>query len=152
MSQKQDTQLSLPWKLPKPSTYFVEGPRFSPGNSSSLTWTYEDTSDKNPTSQVGIFEQRLIFSGVQAYRCTYSLLTKSEIVKLAYDTVTDLGATDWLSELLSRSYEIDKKQKTLRHVAIFFDEGPCYEFICEKVSVSEPQFVRRLEVGEWQVE
>ncbi len=130
-------KVALPWQLPVPSTSFVAGPDLQDGRTSILSWTYEGDSGYTKPSREGIFRQELTFEGVVAYKCTYNLFCSVEIIKLAYDKVVDLGDTEWLSVLKTGVRGLPEEQASLRHLAIFFDEGPCYEFICETVWVSE---------------
>lgn len=131
-------QVTLPWKLPVPSTSFVAGPTFQPGGSSILCWTYEGNSEFVATPVQGIIEQRLNFGGVVAYRCTYDVLCDPDLIALAYDSLVDLGETKWLTALRAASENVQfGAGKSLKHVAIFFDGGPCYEFVCREVHKSE---------------
>jgi len=130
--------VSLPWKLPVPSTSFVAGPTFQPGGTSILRWTYESDSEFVAVPFGGIIEQSLNFGGVVGYRCTYDVLCEVELITLAYDRLIDLGETNWPVTLRAGSERAHfGGGKLLKHVAIFFDQGPCYEFVCEGVGVSE---------------
>jgi hypothetical protein len=83
-------------------------------------------------------EQSLSFSGVVAHRCIYDVLCEGELITLAYDNLVDLGETNWLAALRAGSEKVHfGGGKSLKHLAIFFDEGPCFEFVCEQVWVSE---------------
>jgi hypothetical protein len=138
MSAQLAKPLSLPWKLPVPSTSFVAGPTFQPGGTSVLRWTYEGNSEFVAVHVDGIIEQSLNFGGVVAHRCTYDVLCETELITLAYDNLVDLGETNWLAALRVGSERAHfGGGKSLKHVAIFFDQGPCYEFVCEGVGVSE---------------
>jgi hypothetical protein len=129
--------IPLPWQLPVPTTSFVAGPTLKAGHTSTVSWTYEGDSEFARTKKDGIYRQELNFEGVVAYKCTYSLFCSLEMAKLAYDKVVDLGETEWLSTLRIRASSLHGKANSLKHLAIFFDEGPCYEFVCEAVRVSE---------------
>lgn len=138
MSDLVKKTVTLPWQLPVPSTSFVEGPRFQPGGTSVLDWTYEADSEFVAGPTRGIIAQSLCFSGVVAYTCIYDVLCGQELITKAYDKLMDLGETKWLLDLRCVSESVHFGEgKSLKHLAIFFDQGPCYEFVCEGVSVSE---------------
>lgn len=130
--------VSLPWKLPIPSTSFVKGPRLNPGFESELTWSYEGDSEFVRDFRRGTVIQTLTFCGVVAYKCSYGFSCGSDLVKTAYDSLVDLGGTDWLRTVrAAASSDPSTGGECLKHVAIFFDEGPCYEFICKEAHLSE---------------
>jgi hypothetical protein len=56
------------------------------GRSCALTF---DDSENSPV--------RLVFEGVEAFKCTYHNACSREMVA-TYDKLTDLGRTQWLSE------------------------------------------------------
>ena len=56
-------------------------------------------------------------------------------VKGAYDTVIDLGQTEW-RDLARPRYRPSPDDRPLRHLAIYFDEGPCFECVCETFRVA----------------
>ncbi len=63
---------------------------------------------------------------------------RAEVIKLAYDRLVDLGETDWLTGLRTGSEQAHfGVGKSLRHLAIFFDDGPFYEFVCNQVWLNE---------------
>jgi len=86
---------------------------------------YEYESDDEVVSQ------QMVFSGVEAFRCTYYKAVSVDIIKDAYDKVVDLEITDWLSEIVDRLTSARQNTSGLRHLAVYFDDGPCYEFICK---------------------
>ena len=131
---------ALPWELPVPSTSLLNEPTIEelrPGL--VLNIEYEADSEFVKTPRAGIIRQRLFFEGVVAFKCTNSLLCDVEIINLAYDKLADLGQTEWLSSLQTQPEWLRKELSldAIRHVAIFFDEGPCHEFICRGISISE---------------
>lgn len=133
-----EKDLGLPWKVPVPSTSFVGGPTFEkrPRRVCVLSWEHEGNSEFVMARSEGTIHQELIFEGVAAFKCTYGLLCGAEMIKLAYDALVDLGETEWLTALRARLGELHKGEAALHHLAIFFDDGPCYEFICEAVQAS----------------
>jgi hypothetical protein len=134
----REEALRLPWKVPVPSTSFVSGPNFEKRlrRVCVLSWEYEGNSEfvKRPTE--GTIHQELIFSGVAAFKCTYGLLCGSDMITRAYDALVDLGESEWLRALRDRPEGRYREGISLHHIAIFFDDGPCYEFICEAVQAS----------------
>lgn len=80
---------------------------------------------------------RLIFKKCWAVKFTYYVANDPELIPLTYDKVVDFGKSDWLnnvdSNIASNGIEIGQ----LKHLGIFFDDGPLYEFICEEFEVQE---------------
>ena len=62
----------------------------------------------------------------------YSLFTVPEFASVAYDKVIQYEDSDWLKEVRARIASRPTKISTsdLRHLAVMFDDGPYYEFIC----------------------
>jgi hypothetical protein len=77
----------------------------------------------------------MVFGGVEAFRCTYYKAVSVDIIKDAYDKVVDLEMTDWLSEIVDRLTFARQSNSGLRHLVVYFDDGPCYEFICKEFRV-----------------
>src|SRR5438034_7082704 len=77
----------------------------------------------------------LVFESVEALKCTYHKACTVEQIRLAYDTVVDLGASGWLREIAGRHNRGEAAD--LRHLMIYFDDGPCYEFICRGLRVED---------------
>lgn len=138
MKPNETPMLALPWKLPVPSTSLVQSPHLRTETKDELVWSYEGDSEFARDRRPGIITQRLTFVGVLAFRCTYGLLCGHELIEATYDKLVDLGKTDWLETLRRRVEGLRMAQSApLRHMAIFFDEGACYEFICKAVYLSE---------------
>ena len=72
---------------------------------------------------------RLSFEGVEAFKCTYHNACTVEMVE-TYDRLTDLGETQWLDSVRRQLSGTGEEIDSLRHLMIYFDDGPCYEFIC----------------------
>ena len=85
-----------------------------------------------------VISQKMIFDGVEAFRCAYYRAVSADMIKIAYNRVVDLETTAWLSEIEDRLGYESKNNGSLRHLAVYFDDGPCYEFICK---------VFRVEIG-----
>jgi hypothetical protein len=121
------------WILPVPSTALLHGCVFEKrtGRTCALLCDYEDDSDN-------IVLLQLLFDGVEAFKCTYQGACTPETIKTAYDKVVDVGASEWLSAVI-RQLVNNGAQNTeqLRHLMIYLDDGPCYEFICRTFRVEE---------------
>jgi hypothetical protein len=113
------------YELPVPSTALLNGVflQLLPKRTCMLTCEYEDERDE-------VISLKLIFEGVEAFRCTFHKACAVELIKTAYDKVVDLGASPWFSEVTERLTGAIIEIPELRHLAIYFDDGPCYEFIC----------------------
>ena len=72
---------------------------------------------------------RIIFDGVEAFRCTYHHACTPEMIE-TYDRLTDVGRTGWLDAVRRQLSSFGEDDEALRHLMIYFDDGPCYEFIC----------------------
>jgi hypothetical protein len=53
------------------------------------------------------------------------------MITLAYDTLVDLGETEWLTHVREQLATDADDLSELRHLMIYFDDGPCFEFICK---------------------
>jgi hypothetical protein len=80
----------------------------------------------------------LLFTDVEAYKCTYLTSLGSlnrDLRTEAYGKVISIGESPWLAAVNQNYHEYHKNMppapKTLQHLMICFDDGPCYEFICE---------------------
>jgi hypothetical protein len=79
---------------------------------------------------------RLVFEGVEAFKCTYHNACTLEMVE-TYDKLADLGRTSWLDSVRRQLAGSGADVDSLRHLMIYFDDGPCYEFICRGFRVGE---------------
>jgi hypothetical protein len=122
------------WQLNASTTSICNGPVFraGPGRTCALSFVVEE-GDLYPTVV-------LTFQGVEAYKCTYLTSTTSDMIKTAYEKVVRLYDTPWLLDTLSHynPKRGNNVYKELMHLRIYFDDGPCYEFICTSFSSSEP--------------
>ena len=77
----------------------------------------------------------LLFAGVEAYRCTYMAALNADMITAAYGKLVDLGESQWFNEVSQKTTGYYTKAKktppVLRHLAICFDDGPCFEIVCE---------------------
>jgi hypothetical protein len=62
----------------------------------------------------------------------YSLFAVLDFASVAYDKVVEFPDSEWLRELRARiaSRPTSMALSDLRHLAVMFDDGPYYEFIC----------------------
>jgi hypothetical protein len=122
------------YELPVPSTALLKEPllQFLPMRTCVLVCEYENDHD-------GVSSLRIIFDGIEALKSTYLYACPIELIRAAYDKVIDLGATQWFSEITERLSGTFTALPELHHLAIFFDDGPCYEFICKEVRIEIKQ-------------
>src|ERR671939_1384407 len=113
------------WKLPVPSTALLRSPIFQVllKRSCALCCEYEDDDGY-------IVSLNLLFEGVEAFKCTYYRACTAEMITTAYDKVVDVGATEWKAEIKESLIRSEQDITGLVHLMIYFDDGPCYEFIC----------------------
>jgi hypothetical protein len=78
----------------------------------------------------------MLFEGVEAFKCTHYRACTIDMID-AYDIVVDLGSTEWLTQIESQLVGSHENATGLRHLRIYFDDGPCYEFICRSFRVEE---------------
>ena len=114
------------WTLPFPSSG-LSGVGFQNllGRSCALTC---DDGENSPV--------RVVFEGVEAFKCTYHNACTLEMIE-TYDRLTDLGRTQWLDAIRQQLASFGNDVNSLRHLMIYFDDGPCYEFICRGFRVEE---------------
>jgi len=124
--------MDMLWQLEPKSTPIHKGPSFTQelGRLCVLSFVVE-REDTYPTV-------RLLFDGVEAYKCTHLTSLKRDML-VAYERVVRLYETPWLLDM-SSNYKPQRGnhvKEDLMHLMICFDDGPCYEFICTKFSSSE---------------
>ena len=112
------------WKVPFPSSG-LSGVDFQKlaGRSCALAC---DDGENSPV--------RIVFGGVEAFKCTYHNACTFEMIE-SYDRVSDLGRTGWLDSVRRQLSGFGEDVESLRHLMIYFDDGPCYEFICRSFRV-----------------
>jgi hypothetical protein len=120
------------WKLPVPSTALLSGAAFHQllGRTCALAGEYEDDDDN-------VVSLKMLFEGVEAFKCTHDTAVTVEMIETAYDQVADLGSTEWLTQIESQLVDSREDATGLRHLMIYFDDGPCYEFICRSFRAEE---------------
>lgn len=121
------------WTLPVASTALLNGTTFQKlsRRACALLCDYEDDSDK-------VVSLKLLFDGVEAFKCTYQGACTPEMIRDCYDKVVDAGASEWLRSVQGQLISYGSQSvNELRHLMIYFDDGPCYEFICRTFHVEE---------------
>ncbi len=90
---------------------------------------------ENENAQITQFS--LKFRRCWAVKFTYYTANDANVIPIAYDKVVDFGETDWLRQI-NKNLTINKWETgKLRHLGIYFDDGPLYEFVCEAFEVQE---------------
>jgi hypothetical protein len=118
------------WELPFPSSGAVDaGFRELDGRDCAVVFknTLRDGRDNSLA---------LVFTGVKAFKGTYFHAISG--LDEAYDTLVDLGETEWLAEVKTRLASHGDDTSGVLHLMILFDDGPCFEFICTAFSVEQP--------------
>jgi hypothetical protein len=125
------------WTLPVPTNALLGGGvafKKLLGRTCALLCEYEDDNDN-------VVYLKLLFEGVEAFRCTYMTACTLYMIETAYDEVADLGSTQWLNDVKVQSAKHYEKYYgqaiELRHLMIYFGDGPCYEFICQSFRIEE---------------
>lgn len=92
---------------------------------------YEDDTDV-------VVSIKLLFDGVEAFKCTYQDACTLEMIKNSYDKVVDVGSSEWLTSVQGQLFSFGSQRvDELTHLMIYFDDGPCYEFICRAFRIEE---------------
>ena len=127
-----DHMVSTFWELPVPSTALLREARFEKllGRTCALEFEYEAEDDNT-------VHVKLLFEGVEAFKCTYLFACTDEMIRAAYDRVVDLGSSEWLEAVRNQVQRNGQDAKDLKHLMIYFDDGPCYEFICRDLTVDQ---------------
>jgi hypothetical protein len=118
------------WKIPVPSTALLEEAKFTKlqRRKCSLEYSYESEKDDSTTSE------KLIFDGVESFKCTYYNSCSLEMIE-AYNKVINIGKSEWLTEIKQNLAKTKTDCENLKHLRIYFDDGPCYEFVCSSFQV-----------------
>lgn len=126
--------VTIVWTIPIPSTNIVSEPsnRVIEYRGHKLEFSLID-------EEGATYEYSITFLGTEAYKCTYLSSCTVEMIQTSYDKLVDCGETDWLIEAKEISGRVSGSKKELHHYRIFFDEGPCFEFISERISVCQKQ-------------
>jgi hypothetical protein len=120
------------WKLPVPVPAILRGPFFKviPKRQCEISFTIEGEDGG---------ERWLILAleSVEAFKVTYLTSLGSvdrELRTQAYGSLISIEDSGWLTDVRKNYLEYCAvarlAPKTLEHLMITFDDGPCYEFIC----------------------
>ncbi len=104
------------------------------GRKCSLSYEYESETNGSVVSE------KLTFDDVESFRCTYYVACDVEMIQ-AYDRVLNLGRSKWLEQLKNNLDANKWNSSGLKHLRIFFDDGPCYEFICRSFEVLQNEII-----------
>jgi hypothetical protein len=128
------------WKLPVPATAIIQGPFFKvlPRRQCEISFSIEAEDGGEKTAA-------LLFEGVEAFKCTYLASLGSishQLFREAYANLICLEGSPWLAEVSKARSDYHAKMPTqpkdVQHLMICFDDGPCYEIICEGFKPSQP--------------
>lgn len=118
--------------LPIPSSHFTRGAKLAtlPQRRCELMWSVEGEG----TAEV---QQSLVFDGVESFRCTYHKAVAATNIRTAYDKLIELEGSAYLMEIRGELEANDPAiVQSLRHLAIYFDGGPYFEFIAKDYAKS----------------
>jgi hypothetical protein len=120
------------WKLPVPATALLEDATLETISKQvyALMCRYEGIHDD-------IVTLNLRFHGVEAHRTTPWKSVTSEMITTAYAKLVRIEPSDWLAAVKRKLIGSKSNSDDLEHLMIYFDDGPCYEFICQSFSVEE---------------
>ena len=120
------------WKMPIPATGLIRGPVFKelPKRQCEIAFSIEGASGEEKNCS-------LLFEGVETYKSTYLAsfgAVDSAVRKDAYGCLVRMENSLWLADVKKSYSEYCQTArltpKDLQHLAICFDDGPCYEIIC----------------------
>ena len=116
------------WKLPGPSSArFREELHKLGGRECLLTCMFD--SD-------GTDSFHMTFEGVESFKATYHRACNGLMIE-AYDRIVNVGSTPWLEEVSTQLSQQGEDNSGLQHLMFYFDDGPCYEFICRSFQAGQ---------------
>lgn len=78
----------------------------------------------------------LIFEKVEGYKCTFLPALASEARNAAPGALVEIPASSWKAEIVAANRTLDAAfDAPLRHLMIYFEAGPCFEFVCADCEV-----------------
>jgi hypothetical protein len=122
------------FKVPVPTGNIVNSVTLirKPRRGYVLCFEYEDEDE------VTIVPISLVFTGVEAFKCTHHLAIDYRKTRVAYEQVANLGKTPWHEEITSILSQREAEETNLMHLAIYFDSDDVfYEFICRSFDVEK---------------
>ncbi|HTS18100.1 MAG TPA: hypothetical protein VMP11_11045 [Verrucomicrobiae bacterium] len=127
------------WKMPVPATGLFRGPDFKKLDQRTCEISFSIEAEAGVEKWL-----TLRFEGVEAFKCTYLTALRSidrELRNEAYGKLISVEASPWLSEVKKGHDDYCATArltpKELQHLMICFDDGPCYELICESFELPE---------------
>ncbi len=119
------------WRLPVPASALLQSPEFIvlPRRECELRLSIEG-DDGSPSFLA------LRFSTVESFKCTFRSSCTAEMFNLAYGRLVSLDSS-WLEEVRKTGKRDQAAIEALQHLMITFDDGPCYEIICQAWIVSD---------------
>jgi hypothetical protein len=76
----------------------------------------------------------LVFDGVESFKFTYYKAVSLEMLD-AYDKIIEISGSAWLDQIKQNLFQNEADSQNLKHLRIYFDDGHCYEFICNSIEV-----------------
>jgi hypothetical protein len=119
------------WTLRVPATGIIRGPYFAslPGRRCDLSYSIE----ADDGSEVWL---ALRFQGVQAFKATFLGALgaiEEELRSQAYGALVSIEDSPWIAQIRKTNREyVGESSITIKHFIICYDDGPCYEFVCER--------------------
>jgi hypothetical protein len=113
------------WRLRVPSSMFLGAGvdlEKRPGREIALRYEVEGDADE-------VQSEAIVFEGVESFKCTYGQACEEAILS-AYDRLVEVADSEWLRHVAECLRKRGEAKASLRHLMIFFDDGPCYEVIC----------------------
>jgi hypothetical protein len=123
------------YTLPVASTALVKEPKFGVLLGRFCSLTYSNEADNNPEL---VIVEKLLFEGVEAFQCTYYRAVWIDMID-TYDRLTDMGKSKWLDAIIRNLNESGGTPPGLKHLRLYFDSGPCYEFVCRNFTIEKYQ-------------
>jgi len=122
------------WEMPVPVTAIIRGPFFKVLLKRRCEISFSIEGENGGEKWLS-----LLFEGVEAFKATYLKALGSvdrELRKQAYGCLVSVEGSSWLGEV-KKSYSeycaaSHQTPGELLHLMIHFDDGPCYEIICER--------------------
>jgi hypothetical protein len=113
------------WKLPVAASSILHSPTFEVMPSRQCRLTILVESEEYEVQKIV-----LNFFGVEYYSSTYMSSCDPDMINKSYGRLISISDSSLLIQINSRG----NNEKSLSHLAIFFDDGPLYEFVCKEFS------------------
>ncbi|XUY30217.1 hypothetical protein RMR21_023940 (plasmid) [Agrobacterium sp. rho-8.1] len=123
--------MEIIWDFPSPPTSLYDGPvlKSQGGRQFSLEFSFEN--------ERGDIENKCFtFKNVWAYRCDFLYAIRRDLMEKSYGKLVELPSHAWLEEIRYKEGQYGSSAVFTKVFVITFDDGPCYQFLCEQVSVT----------------